>query len=66
MMLPSRHYVSEPTNFIRELLQKKPELEKQQREGRAIWWDKTPQELAEERKMDEGRVAQSPYVYHGE
>ncbi|TMG81764.1 MAG: DUF3460 family protein, partial [Betaproteobacteria bacterium] len=34
-----------------------------QREGRAMWWDKTPRELAEERDMDEGRVAQSPYVY---
>ena len=28
-----------------------------------MWWDKTPRELAEERDMDEGRVAQSPYVY---
>ena len=63
MMLPSRHYVSEHTRFIRELLKQKPELLLQQREARAIWWDKTPRELAEERRMDEGRVAQSPYVY---
>ena len=63
MMLPSRHYVSEHTKFIRELLREKPELLQKQREARAIWWDKTPRELAEERRMDEGRVPQSPYVY---
>lgn len=63
MMLPGRHYVSEHTKFIRELLQKKPELRDQQREGRAIWWDKRPQALAEERVRDGSRVPQSPYVY---
>ena len=63
MMLPSRHYVSEHTKFMRELLQKRPDLVQKQREGRAIWWDKTPRELAEERTMDEGRVSRTPYVY---
>ena len=41
-LLPSRHYVSEHTQFIRELLEKKPQLEADQRIGRAIWWDKLP------------------------
>jgi len=63
MMLPSRGYESEHTRFIRELLQKRPDLPQKQREARAIWWDKTPLELSEERAMDAGRVAQSPYVY---
>jgi hypothetical protein len=63
MMLPSRHYESEHTRFIRELLQERPDLVEKQREARAIWWDKRPRELAEERTMDEGRVPQSPYVY---
>ena len=63
MMLPSRHYVSDHTKFMRELMKQKPELVQKQREARAIWWDKTPSELAEERRMDKGRVAQSPYVY---
>jgi hypothetical protein len=48
---------------MRELLQKQPDLIDKQREGRAIWWDKRPKELAEERVMDKSRVAQSPYVY---
>jgi hypothetical protein len=63
MMLPSRHYESEHTKFIRELMQKHPDLSEKQREGRAIWWDKTPRELADEVAMDQGRVAQAGYVY---
>jgi hypothetical protein len=63
MMLPSRHYESEHTKFMRELLQQQPGLIDKQREGRAIWWDKRPKELAEERVRDTSRVAQSPYVY---
>ncbi|HQR11417.1 MAG TPA: DUF3460 family protein [Casimicrobiaceae bacterium] len=62
-MLPSRHYVSDHTQFIRELIEKKPDLPAKQREGRALWWDKTPEELSLERQMDEGRVAMSAYVY---
>ena len=63
MMLASRLYESEHTKFMRELLRQRPDIIEKQREGRAIWWDKTPRELSEERAMDEGRVAQSPYVY---
>jgi hypothetical protein len=63
MFLPSRHYESEHTKFIRELLAKQPEIVEQQIAGRAIWWDKLPRELAQERKMDEDRVPQPPYVY---
>jgi hypothetical protein len=65
-MLPSRHYVSEHTQFIRELVKEKPDLPRKQREGRAIWWDKTPQELAERTRMDERSVPQRPYVYGDE
>ena len=62
-LLPARHYVSDHTRFIRDLLEKKPQLETEQRIGRAIWWDKLPGELEANREMDEGRVAQKPYVY---
>jgi hypothetical protein len=55
-MLPARHYVSEHTQFIRELLERKPQLETEQKKSRAIWWDKTPAQLDERRKEDEGRV----------
>ena len=58
MMLPSRHYESEYTKFIRELMKKNPDLVQKQREARAIWWDKNPRELAEAQRMDQGRVPQ--------
>ena len=59
MMLPSRHYESDHTRFMRELLPERPDLIEKQREGRAIWWDKTPARSPTKRKMDQGRVAQS-------
>jgi hypothetical protein len=62
-MLPSRHYVSEHTQFIRDLLTKKPDIVQQQVEGRRIFWDKSPDDLAQDRRMSEGRVPQAPYVY---
>jgi|JRYI01.1.fsa_nt_gb hypothetical protein len=62
-MLPARHYVSEHTQFIREVLEEKPQVAVEQRKGRAMWWDKAPRELAELRRMDQGRVPQKPYVY---
>ena len=62
-MLPARHYVSEHTQFIRDLIAKKPDIVKGQAEGRRIFWDKSPDELAHDRRMDEGRVPQAPYVY---
>jgi len=63
MFLPSRHYVSDHTTFIRKLLAQKPALVEDQKKGRAIWWDKEPQDLAERATMDEGRVPQPAYVY---
>jgi hypothetical protein len=66
MMLPARHYVSDHTRFMRELLEKKPELAQQQQQGRAIWWDKRPDDLALGREMDAARISQGAYVYQSE
>ncbi|MEO5701358.1 MAG: DUF3460 family protein [Casimicrobiaceae bacterium] len=63
MMLPSRLYESNLTKFIRELKVERPELDREQQNGRAIWWDKPPRDLDERRKMDEGLVQQQAYVY---
>ena len=62
-MLPARHYESQHTRFIREMKERKPTLEVEQKKSRAIWWDKLPKALAEEKKRDEGRVPQPAYVY---
>ena len=64
-MLPARNYESDHTRFIRELKEQRPQLEEQQQISRAIWWDKLPKDLAEEKKMDSGRVPQAAYVYQG-
>jgi len=60
-------YESEITRFLRELKEKRPEIEQRQREGRAIWWDKEldPEQL---RRWQESRIPQPPYVYqtHGD
>ena len=55
-------YESDLTRFIRELKSKRPEIERQQREGRAIWWDK---DLDREqlKRWHESKVPQKPYVY---
>lgn len=55
-------YESDLTRFIRDLKSKRPEIERQQREGRAIWWDKDldPEQL---RRWQESKVPQQPYVY---
>ena len=63
-LLPARHYVSDHTRFIRDLIEKKPEIETQQRIGRKIWWDKLPSEVEAEREMNAGRVPQKGYVYY--
>ena len=62
-MLPARHYESDHTKFMRELMAQRPELEREQREARAIWWDKDPAALAEGRRMAEGKVPPKPYAY---
>lgn len=55
-------YESDLTRFIRELKEKQPDLERKQREGRAIWWDKAldPDQL---KRWQESGVPQQPYVY---
>jgi hypothetical protein len=55
-------YQSDATQFINQLKVAKPELEAQQRQGRALLWDKqVDRRLAAD--IDAGRVAQKPYVY---
>jgi len=55
-------YKSEATQFIDQLKQVRPELEAQQRLGRALLWDKhVDRDLVKE--FGDARVAQKPYVY---
>lgn len=56
-------YESEATLFIKELKQNNPKLEQQQREGRALLWDKAPIDPDTQERNKASRVAQQPYVY---
>jgi hypothetical protein len=55
-------YTSDITSFIDELKAKKPTLEDEQLRGRAIWWDRRIDPIAEGDYQD-ARVPQQPYVY---
>jgi Protein of unknown function (DUF3460) len=55
-------YTSEVTSFLDELKAKKPTLEAEQREGRAIWWDKKA-DRSTQSDYDDASVAQQAYVY---
>ena len=55
-------YRSDVTEFIDQLKADRPDIEAQQRAGRAIWWDKhLDREAIGEYKQ--AKVAQKPYVY---
>lgn len=56
-------YESDLTRFIKELKQKNPKLEEQQRAGRALLWDKAPLDLESRKRAEESRVKQQAYVY---
>ena len=58
-------YESDLTRFIRELKGKQPDLERKQREGRAIWWDKE-RDAEQIERWQESKVPQKPYVYQSD
>lgn len=56
-------YESEITQFLKQLKQERPSLDAEQRDGRAILWDKAPIDLEERGRANASRVPQKPYVY---
>jgi hypothetical protein len=58
-------YRSEVTQFIDTLKTAKPTLEAEQRQGRALLWDKKIDRQAVQ-EYKEARVPQQPYVYQTE
>ncbi|MDX3906555.1 MAG: DUF3460 family protein [Pigmentiphaga sp.] len=61
----AKSYESDITRFLQELKQQRPQLEIEQKKGRARLWDKTiDPELAEGFKAS--AVPQKPYVYQPE
>ena len=59
------HYMSDATLFLNKLKKEHPELEMQQRAGRALLWDK-PVDRSLWDDFHAGEVEQQPYVYQTE
>ena len=55
-------YQSDATQFINQLKASRPELDQQQRAGRALLWDKKV-DRSIWTEYREGQVEQKPYVY---
>lgn len=58
------NYESDHTKFMRELLQKNPELQQKRLEARSLWWDKKL-DKEEQRRFKEASEPMKPYVYFG-
>ena len=56
------HYTSDATDFINQMKKDNPQLEAQQRAGRALLWDKQVN-YEVQADSEQARVAQQPYVY---
>jgi hypothetical protein len=55
-------YESDVTKFIRDLMDKNPELREEQKQNRATWWDKKL-DLEQIKRNDEAEAPTQPYAY---
>ena len=55
-------YESEATLFLKDLLDRHPELRELRARNRATWWDR-PQDAQLQRERDAARLPQGGYVY---
>lgn len=56
-------YQSELTEFLSTLKAGNPQLEAEQRAGRALLWDQASTDLDTQDRQKASRVSQKPYVY---
>lgn len=57
-------YESDHTKFMREFLEKNPQLQEKRLAARNIWWDKKL-DKEERKRFNESSVPMQPYVYFG-
>jgi hypothetical protein len=55
-------YESDVTKFVRDLLEKQPELKELQRKNRATWWDKQL-DFDQLKRNDASAAPKAPYAY---
>ncbi|GKS68169.1 protein of unknown function [Nitrosomonas sp. PY1] len=58
-------YESDHTKFIRELLEKNPELQEKRKAARNMWWDRGL-DKEEQKKFKESNDPKKPYAYYSE
>ncbi len=56
-------YESDTTRFIRDFLQKNPEVVEKQRKARSTWWDR-PQDREQRNTFEDARLPKKPYEYY--
>ena len=56
-------YESELTKFMREFLDKNPQVTEKQKQARATWWDK-PQAPDDLKRDQESNLPQTGYAYY--
>ena len=56
------NYESDITQFVRELLDKNPQLKELQKNNRATWWDKKL-DLQELKRQEESAAPKQAYAY---
>ena len=56
-------YESELTKFMREFLDKNPQVTEKQKKARATWWDK-PQAPDDLKRDQESNLPQTGYAYY--
>jgi hypothetical protein len=62
LFLKNGNYQSDATHFITDMKRARPELDSQQRSGRALLWDKNVN-LAEQADTQAARVKNKAYTY---
>ena len=58
-----KSYESEITKFIREFLERHPEVVEKQAKARATWWDR-PQKLREREALEKAVLPKKSYEYY--
>jgi hypothetical protein len=59
-------YESDITRFLNDLKKLRPEIEADQRKGRAIWWDKDAVEPEQAQRLRDSSVPAKAYPYQTE
>jgi Protein of unknown function (DUF3460) len=61
-----KKYESEITQFMRDLMQKNPDMAADQQKARAMWWEKAPVTPKEQNELDASDLPKPAYAYFGD